>query len=60
MIGSRAGELITTGSSNIGIGQNTYNNSDSPQVTGDGNIAIGGTSTTTGVLGNVTVIIMLQ
>jgi hypothetical protein len=55
MLGSRAGELISTGSSNVGIGQNVfYNNDDAPQITGDGNIAIGGTSSSTGLIGNLT------
>lgn len=54
LVGSRAGELISTGSSNIGIGQNVfYKNGEIPQISGNGNIAIGAATTTIGVLGSL-------
>jgi hypothetical protein len=49
MVGSRSGELVTTGKENTGIGWNVfYRTGASNSITGTGNVGIGGASNPSG------------
>jgi hypothetical protein len=55
-MGSRAGQNITTGSSNTGVGHNAFYKSgmDITYISRTGNVGIGATSDNTGVFDNLT------